>query len=573
MAKRLTTNFDTMDIKAKKKKNFLIVGIILTLVVIFLIAIVGAVLSVDDTKLYESRAHDQTEKLEVIQAPEFKENWAIAINNRMRDQEKRMQGLIQEHSNKQLKFLDSVKSVLEQNQKQNEANIKNLAETLNAKVSTMRQEIYNQFKVQDEKLKQIEIIAKKNLPNVNGANTDLVIGTNFLPKRPAGSGVGDGSVTIIVPFRTYGGSKPQLIIDQNGSIVSNTTGTTPERFIAAEGNITTAKGQKIEQKAAKEDDNLTVDLPLLVPDTSKRKEIKLVQIDNSFNEGIIAAHQEIQDEESANEQEEEKNKNNFHLSTGLSQAYMITGAYAPAFSEGESDPLPVLFEAEGQIIQPNDHLGSADKCFLIGSAKGNMNSQTAEIKLVKLSCLFQSGTYRLEADIKGWIIGENGMPGVSGELLHKNGAWLARTFIAGFLETFSEAFASNNTTTINFGGPANTASSVSENAKSAAAGGLSNVFSKLGEYYLKMAEQIFPVIEVRGGRTVDLFLVGGENFTVVENQMMDVDAIDSFLGARAYEGSVEKTQKTTSGGSTNPFTRSVMKIENVAKLGAKNDKQ
>ena len=57
---------------------------------------------------------------------------------------------------------------------------------------------------------------------------------------------------------------------------------------------------------------------------------------------------------------------------------MITGAYAPAFQEGDSEPLPVLFEAEGSIIQPNDFLGSIDKCFLLGSAKGNMNSQTAE---------------------------------------------------------------------------------------------------------------------------------------------------------------------------------------------------
>ncbi|MFL1706548.1 TraB/VirB10 family protein [Campylobacter sp. MOP7] len=538
MAKKINQDFDTMDVKAKKKKTFLIVGIIIILISIIVISLVSTILSTDSSALYEKkRQHQQTDNFKVIQNPEFKETWAISIDNRIEEQQRLIQSLIQEQSSKQDRFISGLKEVLESNQRQNESNIKNMGEATNAKIAALKQELFNQLKIQDEKIKQIEVVARQSTPAYKGSNTDLVIGSNFAPKKQ-GDGLG-GGVIIVVPFKSSGtDEQKQLIIDQNGTVISNTTGMAPEAFIASESNIT--------------DEN--VELPLLDPELPKRKNIQVVSVDNSFNEALIQAQQDIDNEVAEASTKEDLQKNNYHLSTGLTQAYMLTGAYAPAFQEGESDPLPVLFEAEGNIIQPNDHLGSADKCFLIGSAKGNMNSQTAEIKLVKLSCLFQEGTYRIEADIKGWAIGENGMPGVPGELLHKNGAWLARTFVAGFLETFSQALANQNTTTINFG--TNTGQTVSENAKSAAAGGLATVFGKLGEYYLKMAEQIFPVIEVRGGRTIDLLLLGGENFAVVENQLTDVDAIDTYLGSKAYEDKT-KANDTTIGNSKNAFTRSV----------------
>jgi hypothetical protein len=279
----------------------------------------------------------------------------------------------------------------------------------------------------------------------------------------------------------------------------------------------------------------------------RKKSLKVVSVDNSFNKKLISIEKSKKEKmlKMKNEKEINELEKSFTINTGFSQAFMITGAYAPAFSEGTESPLPVLFEAEGDIIQANQVRASVDKCFLLGSAKGQMNSNTASIKLVTLSCLLQDGEYILEGAVEGWVIGENGKPGVPGELLHKNGALLAKTFVAGFLETFSQSIGGGDTQNFDFSGTdeeVNNASVLKNNLISSGGQGLATVFGKVGEYYLKMAEQIFPVIEVTGGRTVDIIFKGSSNFSVRENNNLRIDEITDKLFKIAYNNKVKDSE-------------------------------
>ena len=70
-----------------------------------------------------------------------------------------------------------------------------------------------------------------------------------------------------------------------------------------------------------------------------------------------------------------------------------------------------------------------------------------------------------------------------------------------------------------------------------------------------MAEQIFPVIEVRGGRTVDLLLMGGEDFSVVENNRIDLSSVEAFLVNKKLKDESDKGKIKQK----NAFTRSLMK--------------
>ena len=70
-----------------------------------------------------------------------------------------------------------------------------------------------------------------------------------------------------------------------------------------------------------------------------------------------------------------------------------------------------------------------------------------------------------------------------------------------------------------------------------------------------MAEQIFPVIEVRGGRTVDLLLMGGEDFSVVENNKLELSSIEAFLLNKRLKENENKGKIEQK----NAFTRSLMK--------------
>ena len=43
------------------------------------------------------------------------------------------------------------------------------------------------------------------------------------------------------------------------------------------------------------------------------------------------------------------------------------------------------------------------------------------------------------------------------------------------------------------------------------ASGVGSAMSQLSKYYIKLAEQVFPVIEVDGGRVVDVVLTRGQS--------------------------------------------------------------
>jgi hypothetical protein len=490
-------------------------------------------LNVDDEKMYKQRkVIENTKDMKIIQNPEMKENWAISMENRMKDQELKTGQILTQMSDKQETMLDEFKLMIQDGAEKSDENLRIMSATMDAKLSSMKKQISNKFDDVDAKFDQASII-KSNGGVAKGG--DIALNKDLLP--------------IIRKNTKEVDAHPEDSLYDIDRKVSKSTPAAND----TKGSLPVAKtpGSKATDKSM-----------ILADNTPKHKSIKMIEIDTSFNKGVISAQEKIEQEVEASK--DEKINNSYHISTGLSQAYMITGAYAPAFQEGEAEPLPVLLEAEGDIIMPNSNIGTIQKCFILGSAKGNMNSQTASIKLVSISCLINGGTHRIEAPISGWVIGENGIPGIHGELLHKNGAWLARTFVSGFLETFSSALvAGAGSGKVNVGtgttGTTGAAASfsgdqLSNNAYSAGAKGMSTVFGKLGEYYLKMAEQIFPVIEVKGGRTIDILLIGGEELTVVENNKLDIQRMRDNI----EKAELKKSQKDAKISSqANAFTRTV----------------
>jgi len=560
-------DLETLDTIAKKKKNFIIVAILVGVVTILFVSIGSALLNTDKKKLFKERTEIKNNKeLKYIQNPEFKENWAISIENRMEISEKRVKEVMEDLSGKQDKVLEDLKRIIREDSAKSSEDIKSLSNNIDSKIQTLRLEMFDQIESQNQTIEQVSIMAKNNTSSAPNTG-DLLIGSDLLPetnKKPGLTGlmiiVEKGEATINEEGNVVNEEGESLILNEAGDVIKEETGElvlevdSEEEIVSAKAEEAIEPEEIIEEAEVEEVvvEETEPEEEILV---NKKKNIQMVNIDTSFNEGIINAQVEIAKAEKANSVEE-KEQGSYHVTTGLTQAYMITGAYAPAFQEGESEPLPVLFEAEGDILMPNEHLATMEKCWLLGSAKGNMNSQTANIKLVSISCILDGGDYRLEGALSGWVIGENGIPGIHGELLHKNGAWLARTFVSGFLETFSNALGdSGNSSTITFddNNSESNSNAVNDNVASAGAQGVSTVFNKLGDYYLKMAEQIFPIIEVKGGRTIDILLIGGEELSVVENNSLDITKINDHLS----DLRLNKIKKEDTIIETNAFTRSI----------------
>jgi len=549
-------NIETLDIKAKKKKSFIIVVILVSITVIIFISIGSALLSIDSNRLYKhnrSGTPYKSSNLKLIQNPEYKENWAISIENEMETQNRNIDKIMLKLSNNQEGVLTDLKKIIREESDRNSEDTQLLGKTLELRIKEVEKKLNKKLEDNRVRIEQNTLMAKGSKITAPSNDSDLIIGGDLLPDKEKVKSNNNSKLSglmIIVEQGDASINDKGEVVDNNGSVLTlNDTGDivkkeNPKIIVKKSEDITKPAATPIVKSTPSkevveptepifvEDKNITNEEEDPEPIINHKKVIKTVNIDTSFNQSILAAQVAINKKAKKEALNKQKDPGAYNVITGMTQAFMITGAYAPAFQEGESEPLPVLFEAEGDIIMPNDHTATIEKCWLLGSAKGNMNSQTANIKLVSISCVLNGGTHRLEGSLSGWIVGENGIPGIQGELLHKNGAWLARTFVSGFLETFAGAIGSNAPSSVTFGSNGTTGSTsqaVTDSAVSAGATGASTVFNKLGEYYLKMAEQIFPVIEVRGGRTVDILLVGGESLSITENNSLDINNISSYL--------------------------------------------
>ena len=137
----------------------------------------------------------------------------------MKEQEKKTETLIAEYSNKQLRFLDEVKQTLQQDRAETQNNIKAMGESFTNKMTSLKQDIASQLKQQEEKIKQIEIMAGKNVGASIRGEDDVVIGMDFSGNKGKGSKVvsGPNGVMILIP--------PPKVVDIN--------------ITAEDGNITT----------------------------------------------------------------------------------------------------------------------------------------------------------------------------------------------------------------------------------------------------------------------------------------------------------------------------------------------
>ncbi|EJH1062141.1 TraB/VirB10 family protein, partial [Campylobacter jejuni] len=153
-----------------------------------------------------------------------------------------------------------------------------------------------------------------------------------------------------------------------------------------------------------------------------------------------------------------------------------------------------------------------------------LTSERAYIRVNNISCVTNKGQ-KIDMAMKGAATGEDGKLGLRGEVVTKQGALLARTLIAGFLQGVGEGFANQNqiVTQNGFGGTTTTNSDMSASAtlQAGAFKGLSKSAEKLADFYLKMADQVSPVIEIAAGREINIITTATLELKTLEEQQQD----------------------------------------------------
>lgn len=208
---------------------------------------------------------------------------------------------------------------------------------------------------------------------------------------------------------------------------------------------------------------------------------------------------------------------------------LVTGMDAPTGSKAQKDPYPSLVRIKSEAILPNRFRADFRECFLIAAGWGERSSERAYMRAERLSCVRNDGAV-LETTLDAYVTGEDGKAGIRGRLVSKQGQLLSRALLAGFAEGIGSAFDVRQVPSISVtrggnGDSGKVSSPVYEQAldpnalQGAAVRGVGSALERLADYYMDMAEEMFPVIEIDAMREVSFIIKKGLSAQFDENTL------------------------------------------------------
>ena len=482
---------ETISLQHKKTKNFIIVLAGVGLLVVF----IGSFLSTynENAKAFAKTAKAKKKKEETISnaavdRKEIKESWASSVERRLQENAAIMvkgitaaEASFREDALRREKVsdakLEEIKGLILSSQNSVEAKI----EKVNARVSDVERKSKEQVLRLSTEMRKVQSSPSRNRLQKDKRNIMLprLKGNKGLP---ALKNLKDGNVT-------------EDISDSGEAVVK------PLSMLPSLRGLKNTVTQKTVKPKPEDLDKLTF---FIEEEVNKNIE-DAFPLDANVTEVPLLAAQ-------------------YELGLGFFSAVTLTGAYAPIFGEdSDQASIPVLLEVEGDMIVANGFTESIDKCFAMGGAIGNPSSNTVDIRLTVIECVLADGEHKIRGEIKGWVIGENGKPGLSGDLIHKSGQYISRFILAGLLESLSSAFVTAAT-------PENTANGsttevITGGATTGAATGTQNAFSRLADFYIELAEKTLPMIEAKAGRHVSVLVQGGTLYEVTEFNKIDINGL------------------------------------------------
>ncbi|PZQ02072.1 MAG: conjugal transfer protein TraB [Variovorax paradoxus] len=210
-----------------------------------------------------------------------------------------------------------------------------------------------------------------------------------------------------------------------------------------------------------------------------------------------------------------------YLPVSFTRGILLGGLDAPTGGQSQSNPHPVLIRLADNSVLPNQFRGAYRECFVVAAGYGDISSERAYLRTENLSCVRSDGQ-TLEVRIQGTVYGEDGKVGMRGRLITKQGQMLANALLAGVVSGIGQGLSTANTSYSS--SPLGTIASTDSNADAYRAGlgsGVGKALDRLAQYYIKLAENTFPVIEVDAGRQIDVVITKGVRIDVPMTALAD----------------------------------------------------
>lgn len=212
----------------------------------------------------------------------------------------------------------------------------------------------------------------------------------------------------------------------------------------------------------------------------------------------------------------EKPTEAFMPAGSLVSGVLMTGVDAPTDKSASAEPHPVLIRVKKEAILPSRYRLDVRECFIIGSAHAKLNTSRAYIRAERISCVRDDGGV-IESPMKAYAVGDDAKHGLAGTIVSRQGTVIARSIVAGFLSGLSSAFTPTQVPVIvdsSNGDQIFSSARPGDVATVAGYNGLATAAEKVSEYYLRIAEDLYPVVEINAGRKIDMILIQGMKLAV-----------------------------------------------------------
>ena len=262
-----------------------------------------------------------------------------------------------------------------------------------------------------------------------------------------------------------------------------------DRFLNAQGVVTDLRVDQTELKTKKE----------------KEEEAAAKKADREAKKAADKAAKEAEGQEI------------FLPAGSMISGILITGMDVPTGSSVKSDPFPSILRIKQEALLPNNFSADIRECVIVASALGDLATSRAYLRAEAISCVTDEGK-AVEANLNAFAVGPDGRNGVLGRLVSKNGEAAMKSAWAGFLSGVANLA---GTATYNIGdnetgvfSALQTPDMMQSMAGTAALQGAGDALERLAEYYIEIAEQMKPYLEINPGVEIQFIIQKGTSIRI-----------------------------------------------------------
>ncbi|WP_341761818.1 TraB/VirB10 family protein [Candidatus Tisiphia endosymbiont of Thecophora atra] len=197
--------------------------------------------------------------------------------------------------------------------------------------------------------------------------------------------------------------------------------------------------------------------------------------------------------------------------TSYVSGYLLGGlAVSTALNTPNEHATPIVIRLTERGNLPKNFNLDITTCRILGSSYGDLSSERVIIRLEKMVCIDPITELVITSNIAGIVHGPDGMNGIKGKVVATSSKHIKNALIGGVISGLSQSSKGLDSMTItSLGAIASQKKGFKDMVTDGILSGTSNAAEKIADYYLRMAENMSPVLTIPSGVKVDVVFMKG----------------------------------------------------------------